>query len=161
SLPTGTSSSPGSAGWNVSAPKSRLPCSTSTAICRAGTRRTSIVMSGYCWRKRATSGNSVWTAASFEPTRTRPRRRSRSSRTACSRSSRGRPEPLTVVLQHAPRFGERAGLRRPVEQLLAEFDLEAAHRLADRGLGAVHLGRRARKAALVGDREEDLQRRQV
>src|SRR5262249_29243892 len=70
-------------------------------------------------------------------------------------------EPLTVVLQHAPRFGERAGLRRPVEQLLAEFDLEAAHRLADRGLSAVHLGSRARKAALVGDREEDLQRRQV
>jgi len=33
----------------------------------------------------------------------------------------------------------------------AELDLEAAHRLADRGLRAVQLGRGAREAALGGD----------
>ena len=52
SLPTGPRAAPTPTGWNVSAPKSRLPCCTSTAIWRAGTRRTSMAMSGYRRRNR-------------------------------------------------------------------------------------------------------------
>ena len=66
-------------------------------------------------------------------------------------------EPLPVVLQHAAGVGQRAALRRPVEQLLAEIVFEPPHGLADGRLGAVHLGRGARKAALLGDGEEDPQ----
>ena len=47
-------------------------------------------------------------------------------------------EPLPVVLQHLPGLGQGAGLGRAVEQLLAELDLQAPHRLADGRLGAVH-----------------------
>jgi hypothetical protein len=66
-------------------------------------------------------------------------------------------EALPVVLQHPAGVGERRALRRAVEQLLAELALEPAHRLAHRRLGAVHLARRPREAALVGDREKDPQ----
>ena len=70
-------------------------------------------------------------------------------------------EALAVVLQHAPGVGQRAALRRPIEELLAQVVLEAADRLADRRLGAVHLGRGARKAALFGDGEKDPEGGQV
>ena len=70
-------------------------------------------------------------------------------------------EALTVVLQHAAGFGQRAALRRPIEQLLAELDLEPAHRLADGRLRAVHLGSGARKAALLRNGEKDPERREV
>src|SRR5437773_6511131 len=40
-------------------------------------------------------------------------------------------EPLPVVLQHLAGFGQGAGFRRSVEQLLPELDLEAPDRLAD------------------------------
>src|SRR6185369_5951690 len=74
----------------------------------------------------------------------------------------GKPhEPLAVVLQDLARVGEGAALRRAVEQLLAEVDLEAADRLADRRLRAVHFGRRTRETALLGDREKRLERRYV
>ena len=74
----------------------------------------------------------------------------------------GQPhQPLAVVLQHPAGVGQRAALRRAVEQLLAEVVFEAPHRLADGRLGAVDLGRGARKAALFRNREEDPQGCQV
>ncbi len=66
-------------------------------------------------------------------------------------------EPLPVVLQHLPRLGQRAGLRRAVEQLLAELQLEPPDRLADGGLGAVHFCGGARKTALLRHGQEHLQ----
>ena len=60
-----------------------------------------------------------------------------------------------------PGLGQRAGLRRAVEQLLAEVDLEPPDRLADGRLGAVHLGGGAREAALLGHGEKHLQRGEV
>ena len=66
-------------------------------------------------------------------------------------------QPLRVVAQHAARLGQRALLRRAVEEPLAELVLEPADGLADRGLGAVELGRRPRKAALGRDRQKHLQ----
>ncbi len=70
-------------------------------------------------------------------------------------------QPLPVVLQDASGIGQRAALRRPVEQLLAEIDFEPADGLADGRLGAVHLGGRARKAALLGHGEKDPEGGQV
>ena len=161
SLPTATSSSPLSAGRNVSAPKSRLPCCTSTAICRAGTRRTSMAMSGHALpearhqRQQRVHGGLVGADQ-------------HAAAPQVAQLAHGRfgllrqpDEPLPVVLQHPPRVGQRAALRRSVEQLLAEVDLEPPDRLADGGLGAVHLGRGAREAALLGDGEKDPQRGQV
>ena len=70
-------------------------------------------------------------------------------------------EALPVVLQHLPRLGERAALRRAIDQLFPEVRFEAADRLAHGRLRPVHLGRRARKAALVRHGEEDTERLQV
>ena len=70
-------------------------------------------------------------------------------------------QPLPVVLQHAAGFGQRPGLRRAIEQLLAELDFEPADRLAHRRLRAVHFRGGAREAALLGDGEKDLQGRQI
>ena len=66
-----------------------------------------------------------------------------------------------LVLEHPPRFGQRPRFRGAIEQLLAQLDLEPADGLADRRLRAVHLRRGARKAALLGHGEKDLQRAQV
>jgi hypothetical protein len=88
--PSVSEARPRSAGWNVMTPKSRLPCDTSTPTCREGTRRTSTWICGCTERNRATSGSRACTAASFAPMSTRPRRRSRSSRTAVSASSESR-----------------------------------------------------------------------
>ena len=66
-------------------------------------------------------------------------------------------EPLPVVLQHAARVGQRAALRRAVEQLLAEVGFETPDGLADGRLRAMHLGGGARKAALLGDGQKDPQ----
>ena len=118
-------------------------------------------MSGTFCRNRAISGSSVWMAASFAPMSTRPRRRSRSSRIADSVFFSEAHEPLPVVLQDAPGVGQRAALRRPIEELLAELVLEALDRLADRRLRPVHLRRRARKAALLGHGQKDPQGGQV
>jgi len=52
-------------------------------------------------------------------------------------------EPLPVVLEHPARLGQRPGFRRPIEELLAELDLQTPHCLADRRLRAMHLGGRA------------------
>ena len=70
-------------------------------------------------------------------------------------------EPMAVVLEHLARFGERAGLRRPIEQLLAELGFEPPDGLAHRGLRPMHLGGRAREASLLGHGQEDLQGIQV
>ena len=70
----------------------------------------------------------------------------------------GQPhEPLPVVLEHLAGVGQRARLRRAVEQLLAEVDFEPADGLAHGGLRAVHLGRGPRETALLGDGQEGLQ----
>ena len=66
-------------------------------------------------------------------------------------------EAAAVVLQHAAGVGQRAVLRRPVEERFAEAGLEAPDGLADGGLGAVHFGGGAREAALLGDGQEDRQ----
>ena len=67
-------------------------------------------------------------------------------------------QALAVVLEHLAGVGERTALRRPIEQLFAEVGLEPAHRLAHGRLRAVHLGRGARKAPLVRDRQKRLER---
>ena len=151
-----TSSSPSSAGRNVSAPKSRLPCCTSTAICRAGTRRTSIAM----------SGNSLAEARHQRQQRVDGRLVGANQHAPAAQIAQlahrrlgflGQPhQPLPVVLQHPAGVGERAALRRSVEQLLAELVLETPHRLADGRLRAVHLGGGARETALVGHGQKDL-----
>ena len=66
-------------------------------------------------------------------------------------------EPLPVVLEHLAGIGQGAGLRGAIEQLLAEVDFQAADGLADRGLGAVDLGRGPRETALLGHGQEGLQ----
>ena len=63
-------------------------------------------------------------------------------------------EPLGVVAQHPPRLGQRAVLRRAIEQPLPHLVLEPADGLADGRLGAVQLRRGARKAALGGHGEK-------
>jgi hypothetical protein len=70
-------------------------------------------------------------------------------------------ESMTVVLQHAACLGQGAGLRRAIEELLAQLHLEAAHGLADRRLGPMHLRRGAREAPLVRDGQEDLERGEI
>ena len=70
-------------------------------------------------------------------------------------------QPLGVVAQHAPRLGERAVLRRSIEQPLADFLLEAADRLADGRLRAMELGGGARKTALRGHGEKNSQFGQI
>ena len=70
----------------------------------------------------------------------------------------GQPhQPLPVVLQHLAGVGQRAGLRRSIEELLAQVDFEAANGLADGRLGAVDLGRGPRETPLLGDGEKRLQ----
>ena len=66
-------------------------------------------------------------------------------------------QPLRVVAQHAPGFGQRALLRRSIEQPLAELVLEPPDGLAHGGLGAVQLGGGAREAALGRDGQKDLE----
>ena len=74
----------------------------------------------------------------------------------------GEPDqPLSVVLEHLPGLGQRAGLGRPVEQLLAELELQPPHGLADRRLRAVHLGGGARKTALLRHGQKHLQGSEV
>ena len=51
-------------------------------------------------------------------------------------------QPLRVVEEHAPGFGQLAVLRRSVEEALAEVVLEALDGLADGGLRAVQPGGR-------------------
>ena len=82
-----------------------------------GARRRAIC--GCALRKRSMSGSSVCTAASLAPMSTRPRRRSRSSRTA-GLGFVGEPQqPLRVVLQHrpasvsVPSLDERSNSRSP------------------------------------------------
>src|SRR5262249_54171560 len=70
-------------------------------------------------------------------------------------------QALSVVLQHSTRFGQGAVLRRAIEQLLAEADLQPPDGLTDGRLRAIHLLRRARKTALLGDREKDAEFRQI
>ena len=65
-----------------------------------------------------------------------------------------------VVPEHPPRLGQRAVLRRPIEEALADLVFEAADGLADGRLGPMQLGRGARKAALRGNGEKDAQFRQ-
>ena len=107
------------------------------------------------------SGSSVCTAASLAPISTRPA--PQVAQVAHRRLGllRQPDEPLPVVLQHPPRLGQRPGLRRSVEELLAEVGFETPDRLADGGLGPMDLGGGARKAALVGDGQKDLQRGQI
>ena len=50
-----------------------------------------------------------------------------------------RQEPAGVLLQQAPRFGQRAVADRAIEEPIAELFLEPADGLADRGLGAMQL----------------------
>ena len=107
------------------------------------------------------SGSRLCTAASLAPMSTRPRRRSRSSRTAISRLV-GEPEqPLRVVLQQAAGLGQRAVAGRAVEQPLAELVLEPADRLADGRLGAVQPPAAAEKLRSVRDGEKRRQIRQL
>ena len=105
-------------------------------------------------RNRAISGSSVCTAASLAPIEHAPA--PQVAQLAHGRLGLlGEPhEPLAVVLQHPAGLGQRAVLRRAVEQPLAELVLEPAHRLADGRLRAVHLGRGAREAALLRRRRE-------
>ncbi len=63
-------------------------------------------------------------------------------------------QPLGVVAQHAPGLGQRAVLRRAIEQPLPHFVFETADGLADGGLGAVQLRGGARKAAFRGNGEK-------
>ena len=67
-------------------------------------------------------------------------------------------EALAVVLQHLARLGERAALRRAIDQLFAQVHFEAPDRLAHGRLRPVHLGGRTREAALVRHGEEDIER---
>ena len=156
SLPTATSSSPSSAD-GTSARRNRgcpaAPRPRSAAPARAGRRWR---CRGSAARKRAISGSSVWTAASLAPIEHAP-----AAQVAEFAHRRlgllGQPDqPLAVVLEHPPGVGQGAALRRAVEQLLAQVVLQPADGLADRGLGPVHLRGGARKAALFGDRQEDL-----
>ena len=93
------------------------------------------------WRRSA-RGRAAGRGARAPPTRS-----PRPAAPAAARSSAA-PCPASVSV---PR------LRRPVEELLAEVGFETPDRLADRRLGPVDLGGGARKAALLGDGEKDLQ----
>jgi hypothetical protein len=74
----------------------------------------------------------------------------------------GQPdEAMAVVLKRASRFGQRAVLRRPVEELLAQLQFEPANGLTHGGLRAMHLRGGARKAALVCNGEKDRERIEV
>ena len=66
-------------------------------------------------------------------------------------------EPLAVVLQNLSGVGERAGLRRPIEELLAEIEFEPSHGLTDCRLRPVHFGGSPRETAFLGDGEKGLQ----
>ena len=147
----------GSAGWNVSTPKSRLPCATSAPICRAGMRRTSTCTSGCASRNRAMSGSTTCTEASLAPISTRPRRRSRRSLTARFGLLGQAQQPLGVVAQEPPGVGQRGVLGGPVEQPLADALLEPPDRLADGRLGPVQLHGGPGEAPFGGNLEEDAQ----
>ena len=63
---------------------------------------------------------------------------------------------LGVIEQDRAGLRQPPGLRRSVEQPLAELVLQPADRLADRGLRAVQPGRRPREAPLGRDHPEHL-----
>ena len=65
--------------------------------------------------------------------------------------------PLGVVEQDRAGLGQPPGLRRTVEQPLAQLVLEPPDGLADRGLGAVQPGRGPREAPLGRDHLEHLE----
>ena len=60
-------------------------------------------------------------------------------------------QPLGILPQHPPGLGQRAVLRRSIEEALADLVLETPDGLADGGLGAVQLRGGAGKAALRGN----------
>ena len=154
SWPSTIEPSRGSAGWNVSTPKSRLPCATSAPICRAGMRRTSTWTSGCASRNRAMSGSTACTDASLAPISTRPRRRSRRSLTARFGLLRQAEQPLGVVAEQAAGVGQGGVLGGAVEQPLADALLEPADRLADGRLGPVQLHGGPGEAPFGGDLAE-------
>ena len=92
---------------------------------------------------------------------TRPRRTCCSSRTADLRLAGQPQQPLRVVLEQAPGFGQRAVARGPVEQPLAQLILDPPDRLADRRLRPVEPAGRRGKAAIGSNREKRRQIRQA
>src|SRR2546429_8022162 len=64
---------------------------------------------------------------------------------------------LRKVEQNAPRRGQRAVLRRAIEQRLTEFVLQTPNRLAYGRLSAMQRFRRTRKTLLVRDSQKYFQ----
>ena len=74
----------------------------------------------------------------------------------------GEPDQsLSVVLQDAAGVGQRAALRRAIEQLLPKVVLEPLDRLTDGRLRAVDLGGGARETAFLSDGQEDAKGGQI
>ena len=152
---------PRSAGGNDRMPKSRLRCSTSTPIWREGTRRMSSWMRGHCRRKCSSSGSSTCTAASFAPTQHAPALQIAQVADRRIGLLGEAHQPLRVVEEHAPGFGELAVLGGSIEEPLAEVVLETLDGLADRRLGAMQPGGCLRETSLRGDGQKNLQLSQI
>ena len=70
-------------------------------------------------------------------------------------------QALRVILEQAPRLGQRAVPGRPVEQALAQLVLDPSDRLADGGLGPVEPPGGGRKAPIRGNGQKRREIRQL
>ena len=119
----------------------------SAATCREGTRRTSTRTCGCAAANVSREGNSAWTAASFAPMTTRPRRTCCSSRTALFGVGRkaARSRARTPATARRPRSAHRCATtgRKAGRQIC----LRGADGLADGRLRPVELAGCGREAA--------------
>ena len=155
--PSPSESRPRSAGWNVTTPKSRLPCATSTPTWRDG-NAPHVDLNLRMRVAEAVDERQQRVHRAF----VRADEHAAAAQVAQLADGllgffREAHQPLRVVAQHAAGLGQRALLRRSVEQPLAELVLEPPDGLADGRLGPMQLGRGPRKAALGRDGQKDLQ----